>query len=74
MAKAPAQASGVFVVDVSGLNLPARQLKAIEKAINATVQKQVAGIDLRGVGTLIPRRPEWYGIVIRPRVPQLAGR
>ncbi len=62
--------SGVFVVDVSALNLPKSALAGLQKAINATVQKQIAGIDLRKYGGVSPQRPNWYGIIIRPRLPQ----
>jgi len=54
--------SGVFVVDISGLNLSKGALRNMEKAINTTVDRQLAGLDLR-VGTrgIIGKRPEWYG-------------
>jgi hypothetical protein len=54
--------SGVFVVDISGLNLSKGAPRDMEKAINTTVDRQLAGLDLR-VGTrgIIGKRPEWYG-------------
>lgn len=64
MAIAPrgAPQSGVFVVDISGLNLPKGALQEMEKAINATVDEQLAGLDLRvGKGGIIGKRPDWYG-------------
>ena len=55
--------SGVFVVDLSGLNLPKSALQEMEKAINATVDEQLAALDLRvGNGGIIGKRPEWYGL------------
>ncbi len=53
-AKSPAAQSGVFVVDLSGLNLPKSALDSIERAINATVQKQVGSLDLRSIGGVTP--------------------
>lgn len=60
--------SGVFVVDLTGLNLPKRALTDIEKAINATVQKQVGALDLGASGGVIFRpRPPWWGIWVIPK-------
>jgi hypothetical protein len=54
--------SGVFVVDISGLNLSKGALQKMEKAINSTVDKQLGGLDLRvGSKGVIGKRPEWYG-------------
>lgn len=59
---AAAAPSGVFVVDLSGLNLPKGALQKMEKAINATVDTQLASLDLRvGSKGIIGKRPEWYG-------------
>ena len=68
-AKSPAK-SGVFVVDLSALNLPSSTLKKIERAINTTVQKQIGSVDLRAGGGISIKRPEWMGIWIMPKIPQ----
>jgi hypothetical protein len=64
MATKPAAAaqSGVFIVDISALNLSKGALQEMEKAINTTVDKQLAGLDLRvGSKGIVGKRPEWYG-------------
>jgi hypothetical protein len=62
--------SGVFVVDLSALNLSATALKKVERAINSTVQKEVGKIDLRAGGGIRIKRPQWMGIWIEPTLPQ----
>jgi hypothetical protein len=64
MATKPAAAaqSGVFIVDISALNLSKGALQEMEKAINTTVDKQLAGLDLRvGSKGIVGKRSEWYG-------------
>jgi hypothetical protein len=69
MAAKPAAAaqSGVFVVDISGLNLPNSALGKIERAINGAVQTELGGLDLGRSGGFIPKRPIWRGIWILPK-------
>ena len=55
--------SGVFVVDISGLNLSKGALRDMEKAINTTVDRRLAGLDLR-VGT--PRHHRQTAGMVRP--------
>ncbi len=58
----PASRSGVFVVDISGLNLSKSALQKMEKAINVTVDRQLATIDLRvGSKGVLGKRLDWYG-------------
>ena len=40
-----AKPTGIFLVDLSGLNLPPSDLDALNKEINAVVQRQLAKID-----------------------------
>jgi hypothetical protein len=71
--KSAAAQSGVFVVDLSGLNLSKSALQGMEKAINSTVQKQLATLDLRiGSGGIIGKRPECYGYLDSMRIRQFA--
>jgi hypothetical protein len=73
--KSAAAQSGVFVVDLSGLNLSKSALQGMEKAINSTVQKQLATLDLRiGSGGIIGKRPEWYGLWVIQNIIQQTNR
>jgi hypothetical protein len=54
-----------FIVKLDGLKLPAALEAQINKAIQTTVMREIAGLDLRGdLVTRIPNK-EWLGIWIR---------
>ena len=58
----------MFVVDLTALKLPQAALEDIQSAINATVQKKVASLNLLApphhLDTQQP--PPWYGIIYIP--------
>ena len=57
-----AHPGSVFLVNLAGLELPAATLKAIERDINAAVDKHLAAVaKLKGNVTSIPLGPETKG-------------
>jgi hypothetical protein len=69
----PEAQSGVFIVDLSGLNLSLRALKEIENEINKVVEKRVAGMVPDKKNVVSPTRLEWLGKVMRLRNPAAGG-
>jgi len=57
-----AHPGSVFLVNLAGLELPAATLRAIERDINAAVDKHIAEVGkLKGNVTSIPLGPETRG-------------
>jgi hypothetical protein len=57
-----ANSGSVFLVNLAGLELPAATLKAIERDINAAVDKHVASVPrLKGKVASVPLGPETKG-------------